>query len=198
MLAVASLHIAKLQNEPITASLKHYAISLRRVAKSVSLPHRRGQPATLAAAMLLAFYECWSADHQKWSNHVLGARMLVREIDFASTTRHMKSMKSQQRQQEHDRIFQAQQQGLGGFGDDRSRHLMPSEDVDENLVGMLMGKKVRYDQYGHILDDDISDNGGSRAYTPRELETYETQRDLFWWYCKFDVYQSVLGGGPLL
>ena len=198
MLALASLHIAKLQNGPITASLKHYAISLRRVAKSVSLPTRRGQPATLAAAMLLAFYECWCADHQKWSNHVLGARMLVREIDFAGTTRHIKSMQLQQRQQKHDRMFQAHQRGLGGFEDDRSRYLLSSEDVDENLVGMLMGKKVQYDQYGQILDDSIPENNGSKAYTLRELETYETQRDLFWWYCKFDVYQSLLGGGPLL
>jgi hypothetical protein len=198
MLALASLHIAKLQNGPITASLKHYAISLRRVAKSVSLPTRRGQPATLAAAMLLAFYECWCADHQKWSNHVLGARMLVREIDFAGTTRHIKSMQLQQRQQEHDRMFQAHQRGLGGFEDDRSRYLVSSEDVDENIVGMLMGKKVQYDQYGQILDDSIPENNGSKAYTLRELETHETQRDLVWWYCKFDVYQSLLGGGPLL
>jgi hypothetical protein len=74
---------------------------------------------------------------------------------------------------------------------------MSSEDVDENIVGMLMGKKVQYDQYGQILDDSIPENG-SKAYTLKELETYETQRDLFWWYCKFDVYQSLLGGGPLL
>ena len=111
MLALASLHIAKLQNEPITAALKHYAISLRRVAKCLGSPTRRNEPATLAAAMLLAFFECWTADHQKWSNHLLGARQLVREIDFAGMTRYIKTQKVQKRWEERMRYYQAQQQG---------------------------------------------------------------------------------------
>ena len=73
ILAIASLHIATLQNEPITASLRHYAFALRRVAKSVGLPHRRQKIEVLAAALLLAFYESWSSDHGKWINHLLGA-----------------------------------------------------------------------------------------------------------------------------
>jgi hypothetical protein len=198
MLALASLHIAKLQNGPITASLKHYAISLRRIAKSLGSPSRRGQPATLAASMLLAFYECWCADHQKWSNHLLGAKQLVREIDFAGMTKYIKLVKAQQRREERERKFQSQQQGIGGFYEDRTRYQAIVEDVDENIVGMLMGKKLRYDQYGRIMDEDAPDDGSGRTYTQRELDTYETQRDLFWWYCKQDVYQSILGGGRLL
>jgi hypothetical protein len=194
MLALASLQIAKLQDEPITASLKHYAISVRRVAKSVSLPSRRGQPATLAAAMLLAFYECWCADHQKWSNHLYGVRQLVKEIDFAGMTKYIKSMKLRRRREERARQYQAQQ--LGNF-DDRNRYL-PSEDVDENIVSVLMGRRLRYDEYGQILDDNSIEDAGNKVYTERELEIYETQRDLFWWYCKHDVYQSILGGGRLL
>ena len=198
MLALASLHIAKLQNGPMTASLKHYAISLRRVAKSLSSPSRRGQPSTLAASMLLAFYECWCADHQKWSNHLLGAKQLVREIDFAGMTKYIKSVKVEQRRKEQERKYQAQQQGIGGYYEDRTRYQATVEDVDENIVGMLMGKKLRYDQFGRIMDEDAPDDGPSRIYTQRELEIYETQRDLFWWYCKQDVYQSILGGGRLL
>lgn len=198
MLALASLHIAKLQNGSITASLKHYAIGLRRVAKSLGSPSRRGQPSTLAASMLLAFYECWCADHQKWSNHLLGAKQLVREIDFAGMTKQIKSMKAQQRREERERKYEAQQQGIGGYYEDRTRYQATVEDVDENIVGMLMGKKLRYDQYGRIMDDEAPDTVSSRIYTQRELEIYETQRDLFWWYCKQDVYQSILGGGRLL
>jgi hypothetical protein len=198
MLAIASLHIAKLQNGPITASLKHYAIGLRRVAKSLSSPSRRGQPSTLAACMLLAFYECWCADHQKWSNHLLGAKQLVREIDFARMTKQIKSMKIQHRREEQERKYQAEQQGVRGYYEDRTRFQAIVEDVDENIVGMLMGKRLRYDQYGRIMDDDVQDDSSGRTYTQRELEIYETQRDLFWWYCKQDVYQSILGGGRLL
>jgi hypothetical protein len=196
MLALASLQIAKLQNGPITASLKHYAIGIRRVGKSLSSSSRRGQPATLAASMLLAFYECWCADHQKWSNHLLVAKHIVREIDFTGMTKYIRSVKEQKRRKERERGFQ--QQSIGGFYDDRSRQQEIDEDVDENIVGMLMGREIRYNQYGLIMDDVASDNGSTRSYTQRELDVYETQRDLFWWYCKQDVYQSILGGGRLL
>lgn len=197
MLALASLHIAKLQNGPITASYKHYALSLRRVGKSVSLPTRRGHPATLAAAMLLAFYECWAADHQKWSNHLLGAKLLVREIDFAGLTRHIKRQRVQKRQQDIDKFHYAQEHGLEFDFEDQS-HLQPVDEVDKNVVGTLMGRKVSYDGYGQVIDDSKSGNMWEKEYTQRDVEIYETQRDLFWWFCKQDTYQSILGGGKLL
>ncbi|KAG4430754.1 hypothetical protein IFR05_013755 [Cadophora sp. M221] len=196
MLALASLHISKLQGGPITASYKHYALSLRRIAKSVSLPTRRGHPATLAAALLLAFYECWSADHQKWSNHLLGAKQLVKEIDFAGMTRHIKRKKAQKRQEFLERQHYAHEQGLEYDFDDQS-HLQPPDDVDEDIVGSLMGRKVSYDEYGQIIDDGRNAGIWGKEYTGRDLEIYETQRDLFWWYCKQDAYQSILGGGKL-
>lgn len=188
MLAVASLGIAKLQNGPITASLKHYAIGLRRVSKNVSNTNRRKDPSTLAAAMLLAFYEVWSADHQKWSNHLLGAKHLVREIDFAGMTRYIRRRRRQMRE--------TRTQGAHPGFQNMSRFLADVDEVDENIVGMLMGRKVRYDQYGHIFDDGEFEE--TKHYTEKDLETYETQRDLFWWYGKQDVYQSILGGGKLL
>jgi hypothetical protein len=192
MLALASLHIAKLQNGPITASYKHYALSLRRVAKSVSLPTRRGHPATLAAALLLAFYECWSADHQKWSNHLLGAKQLVREIDFAGMTKYIKKKAQAERHEEADSYNEA-------FSPEFEESYQPSVgEVDENLVGILMGRKIQYDQYGQIIDDGAFSSGTAKEYTKRDLEIYETQRDLFWWYCKQDCYQAILGGGRLL
>ncbi|KAH7314149.1 hypothetical protein BKA65DRAFT_571361, partial [Rhexocercosporidium sp. MPI-PUGE-AT-0058] len=196
MLALASLHISKLQGGPITASYKHYALSLRRIAKSVSLPTRRGHPATLAAALLLAFYECWSADHQKWSNHLLGAKQLVKEIDFAGMTRYIKRKKARKRQEALERNQYSHEHGLEYDFDDQS-HLQASDEVDEDIVGTLMGRKVSYDEYGQIIDDGRNAGMWEKEYTDRDLEIYETQRDLFWWYCKQDAYQSILGGGKL-
>jgi hypothetical protein len=121
---------------------------------------------------------------------------IVREIDFTGMTKYIRSVKEQKRREERERGFQ--QQSIGGFYDDRSRQQEIDEDVDENIVGMLMGREIRYNQYGLIMDDVASDNGSTRSYTQRELDVYETQRDLFWWYCKQDVYQSILGGGRLL
>jgi hypothetical protein len=148
--------------------------------------------------MLLAFYECWSADHQKWSNHIFGAKQLVREIDFVGMTRYIKMKKAQQRQEERLRHQQAQAQGIMPGLDDRARFQPNIDELDENLVSMLMGKKLVYDQYGQIIDDSVPGDAWSKEYSERDLETYETQRDLFWWYCKQDVYQSILGGGRLL
>ncbi|CAL3965201.1 unnamed protein product [Diplocarpon coronariae] len=196
MLAITSLHISKLQNGPITASYKHYALSLRRVAKSVSLPTRRGHPATLAAALLLAFYECWLADHQKWSNHLFGAKQLVKEIDFAGLSKQIKRQKAHERQHRLEQVQYAQEHGLGFDCGDQS-HLRPADEVDENIVGILMGRKVRYDEYGQIIDDRHPENTWGKKYTKRDTEIYETQRDLFWWYCKQDSYQGILGGGQL-
>jgi hypothetical protein len=34
--------------------------------------------------------------------------------------------------------------------------------------------------------------------TDKDIETYDILRDLFWWYAKMDVYQSMLGGTKLL
>ena len=197
MLALASLHIEKLQGVPNTASLKHYHISLRRVARSVGLPSRRGHPATLAAALLLAFYECWSAEHQKWSNHLFGARQLVREIDFAGMTKCIKNRRAQQRRDDWARQYQAQLQGISPLVDERNRFQPHIDEVDENIVGIILGRRVRYDQYGQMLDYS-EDAGWTKEYSERELEIYETQRDLFWWYCKQDAYSGILGGGKLL
>ncbi|CZT43768.1 related to UPC2-regulatory protein involved in control of sterol uptake [Rhynchosporium secalis] len=196
MLAIASLHISKLQGGPITASYKHYALSLRRIAKSVSLPTRRGHPATLAAALLLAFYECWAADHQKWSNHLLGAKQLVKEIDFAGMTRQIERKKAQKQREVLERNHYAHEHGLDYDFDDQDQLQAPDE-IDEGIIGTLMGRKISYDEYGHIIDDGRNFGSWGKEYTVRDLEIYETQRDLFWWYCKQDTYQSILGGGKL-
>ncbi|KAF7868519.1 hypothetical protein EAF04_005050 [Stromatinia cepivora] len=196
MLALASLHIAKLQNTHVTASLKHYAIALRRIAKSVSIPGRREQPAILAATMLLSFYECWCADHQKWSNHLLGTRTLVRDIDFAGMTHHLKTMRAQLRNEDCSRYRQEQIHMGATFIEEKHKFAASLEDVDENIVGVLMGRRLRYDEYGHIIDE-VWENNENRVYSPKDIETYEMQRDLVWWYFKQDVYQSILGGGKL-
>ncbi|KAL2061838.1 hypothetical protein VTL71DRAFT_7216 [Oculimacula yallundae] len=196
MLAIASLHISKLQGGPITASYKHYALSLRRIGKCLSLPNRRGQPATLAAALLLAFYECWAADHQKWSNHLLGAKVLVKEIEFAAMTRYIKRKKLQKQHEILERQHHAHDNGFEYDFDDQDS-LQDNDEIDEGIVGTLMGRKISYDQYGHIIEDDRHAGTWGKEYTERDLEIYETQRDLFWWYCKQDAYQSILGGGKL-
>ena len=206
MLAIGSLHIALLQDGPQTPnlmpSLKHYHIAIRRVAKSVRLPMRRGQPAILAATLLLGWYELMSGEHRRWCSHLLGATQLLKEIDFASITKFLKNRKLQQPRARYGNLYH-HEMALGRFEShpeeqadfpQTSRH----EDVNEGLVGMIMGKKLRYDEYGQVLEDFNAPGSQQKVYTQRELETYETQRDMFWWYCKQDAFQSILSGNRLL
>lgn len=124
---------------------------------------------------------------------------MVSEIDFAGMTRHIKSQKAQKRREEDMKYFEAQRLGSGHkFYDDRLRYQAYVDDVDERLVEVLMGKRLRYDQFGQVLDDDEPQEDDGKQYSEKDLERYETQRDLFWWYCKQDAYQAILGGGPLL
>jgi hypothetical protein len=163
---------------------------------------RRGQPAILAATLLLGWYELMSGEHQKWSSHLLGATHLLKEIDFAGITKFLRNRKLQQRQARHANLYH-HEIALGRFENhpDEQADVLEDlnyDDVNEDIVGMIIGKKLRYDEYGQILEDVDTSGKQYRVYTQRELETYETQRDLFWWYCKQDAFQSILSGNRLL
>lgn len=67
-------------------------------------------------------------------------------------------------------------------------------DVDLGLVGRFSGKPVKF------MDSPSSPTWESRPRqcTDRDLENYEHMMDLYWWFCKMDVYQSTLGASKLL
>ena len=186
MLALGSLQKSKLEGTAPTAAMKHYHLCLRRIAKNYQSPHKRAQPATLAATLLLGFYEVWNSDHDKWCKHLWGARAIIKEIPFGRMTRDVLAYKQRQRELEildhhcHDVCF-------ASHGD----LSLDSGAVDANLIFQLSGQKVDYDTgQGHIL----SDSPRPLRLTERDVETYDQLRDLYWWYCKMDVYQSFLGG----
>ncbi|KAI1276744.1 hypothetical protein F5Y07DRAFT_128468 [Xylaria sp. FL0933] len=193
MLALASLQIAKLQKVPPTASLKHYHLALRRIAKNVTRPARRTQTANLAATLILAFYEVWNSDHDKWCSHMLGARWIIKEIPLSEMTRAIMALKMQKRQAEME---QAQ---FGTFGDfpstEDSDYLYKDWDlIDVSLLSTLMGREVTCDDLGMLPPELSSHPPPKYIYTNKDMERYEQLSDLFWWYCKMDVYQSILGG----
>lgn len=202
MLALASLHIAKLQHTSPTPSLKHYHYALRRVARAVGLPSRRQEIATFAASLLLGFYEVMTAEHQKWNSHLAGASQLAMEIDFTDMTRRIKAMRLQselnQKSQYNVANGSAYFQYYNNFeySDDLvSGH---DKDVDEDLVSTIMGWKIRYGELGHVIDNSDSADAGLKPLTAKEVENYRLQCDLFWWYCKQDVYQSIISSNCLL
>ncbi|RHZ64025.1 hypothetical protein CDV55_100827 [Aspergillus turcosus] len=200
ILALSSLHISYLQQAPPTVSLKHYHYALKRVGHAVGLPQRRKQVGTLAATLLLAYYEVMTAEHSKWNSHVAGSAQLVREIDFATITRDIRSYRRRvwaQRQQ----MMKVQSAYADFYAFDEGTleddpFAEKESSIDEKFIGSLLGRAVNYDQFGQIEDGRIRSR--ERHFTRKDIETYRIQCDLYWWYCKQDVIQSVIGGGGLI
>lgn len=202
MLALASLHISKLQQSSPTPSLKHYHYALRRVGKALVKKEKRRDVATLAATLLLGFYEVTTAEHNKWNSHLSGARELITEIDFAGMAKRIETQRC--RQEEAEQRYQQHNSLNNGYGQLYTRRLsddFPSKydrQLDENLISTIMGWQTNYNQYGQITDDEEPAIKSEAPLTPKEIEVFEVQCDLFWWYAKQDMYQSILSGNRLL
>lgn len=193
ILALGSLQMAKLQGIPATASMKHYHLSLRRIAKNYQSNQRRTQPATLAATLLLGFYEVWNSDHDKWCKHMWGARAILKEIPLRKMTQTVLRLKKAQHRMQREYLeTQAPGDFFPPFGDSE----LDMTAVDTDLLSQITGKDVNYEEYDHPLGG--SRNQPAAPCTERDVEHYENLSDLFWWYCKMDVYQSILGGTRLL
>ncbi|PYH96016.1 C6 finger domain protein [Aspergillus ellipticus CBS 707.79] len=199
ILAVSSLHVSFLQEAPPTVSLKHYHYALRRVSTAVGLPTRRKQITTLAATLLLGYYEVMGADHSKWNSHVAGSAQLVREIDFAGMTR---ALRAQRQRVWAQRQMQPPNLALGGhflFGDPTSEDDPFAEkenSISEKFIGTLTGRAVDYDEFGQV-DDGQGSPRQDKHFTRKDIENFRIQCDLYWWYLKQDVLQSMISGGSL-
>lgn len=198
MLALASLHIARLQGASITPSYKHYAYSIKRLFRSLGNPKKRLTVSTLATSMLLAYYEVWMAEHVKWSTHLVGAQRLLTELDFRSLTREARRLKAAQTAQERQYSYQnaemlIDQRQLKGRLNERA--MMP----DERVVSTIVGKVVSYDEFGMIIEEN-GERQETRSHLPGplDLRSFETLQDLYWSYARHDVYQSVISGNPLI
>ncbi|KAJ5112578.1 hypothetical protein N7532_000623 [Penicillium argentinense] len=198
ILAISSLHIAYLQGVPSTVSLKHYHYALKRIGRAVGLPMRRKQIGTLAATELLAYYEVISADHSKWNSHVAGAAQLIKEIDFAGTTRDLRAYRRGINEQRQMMGWSNPQMHLYGFGSDGTEDDPFAEKeatVDEAFVSSMLGRAIKYDEFGTVED--------GHAFTPRkhftrkDIEHFRIQCDLYWWFTKQDVFHSLISGEKL-
>jgi hypothetical protein len=198
MLALASLQIARIQDASPTPSFKHYAYSLKRLSRDLGNPQKRLSIPTLATSLLLAYYEVWTADPVKWSTHLVGAAQLLTELDFRSLTREARRLKAARTAEERQFPYQnpellIDQQHFNKRLEERA--MMP----DESLVSIIIGKKVNYDDFGMVVEEN-----GAR-YEKRtnmsdklDLQSYETYQDLYWWYTRHDAFQSMVSGNPLM
>lgn len=90
-----------------------------------------------------------------------------------------------------------------GYGDFSGNRLSEDDpfaekeaDINEELIGALLGKAVNYDQFGQI-ESEKQRLGGKKHFTRKDIENFRIQCDLYWWYCKQDLFQSMISGNPL-
>jgi hypothetical protein len=192
MLAMSSLHIARLQNGDTTPSMKHYAWALKRIHNCVGShdSKKRLRVTTIAASMLLGFYEVMTADHMKWNTHLAGAKQLFVETDFAGMTRQYRQLKREKMARDQ---VQLRRNSISAYFNREEDNPNQFNDVDEATISTFVGREVRYeDQRGYVET--------VQTQIPQELDlaNFEILKDLFWWYCKQDAYQSIVSGNPLL
>ncbi|GAB7346037.1 hypothetical protein MBLNU457_4806t1 [Dothideomycetes sp. NU457] len=195
ILAISSFHIARLTGASTTPSYKHYAYALKRIHASLSHPEKRHSVPVLAASLLLAVYELWSADHVKWNSHLAGAGQLLAEIDFRSTYKRFRKLKAEQIALLHQQQSHSQTKQRPSFDARLWSEISQVPEIDAGLVSVLSGRVVNYDEYGHVESDDS--NQASEP-SPLDIPRFEMQKDLFWWFAKQDVVQCLVSGNPLI
>ncbi|EXJ81059.1 hypothetical protein A1O3_07347 [Capronia epimyces CBS 606.96] len=198
ILALGGLHLAKLTNTSEDPAVKHFTYAVRRVGKLLGLPNRRHEIATLATVLVLGYYEVLSGDHSRWSLHLSGATKLVLEHDYAGTTRHARRMRNSAKARvtqwtTHFALTQENYARVAGI----PLSLMDDMDweVDSALVSRLTGFNVDYD---HQAQPTFEPQVRSIDLTEKDIEDFKTKMDLRWWYCKQDVFQSLISGDRLL
>ncbi|TKX26577.1 fungal specific transcription factor domain-containing protein 11 [Elsinoe australis] len=202
MLALSSLHIAKLTNASTTPSYKHYAYALKAVHHSVGHPSKRHNVETFAASILLAVYELWCAEHVKWSSHLAGAGQLLVETDFAGMHKKIRKLKLEEaaeRRQGYPTFRHAQSQGdIPQYLKTKARQykdLKQIPNIDSHYVSLMAGRVVNYDDYGHIMSDESESHD---KHANLDIPRFEILKDLFWGFAKHDMIGSVISGNPLL
>ena len=196
ILAIASLNIARLQNSPLTVPTKHYQFALRRVAKAVATPGKRTSIATVAATILLSQFEVLSAEHSKWHSHLAGARQLFTEINFTQWT---------------DKIYteKARRSSMGYVNSDInngwSRRPPWSDELpwlpdhgsaDEEFLDKIRGSSIK--KPFHSRNRKATAPDSNKPLSEKDIDDFQTYRDLFWTYTKIDNIQSIVTGRRLL
>ena len=198
MLAHASLHIARLQKASITPSYKHYAYALKRLGRSLSNPKKRRTIETLATSLLLAYYEVTTADHVKWSTHLVGAAQLLAELDFPTLTQEARRLKAEQIAQEEQFPHQNPDMLIDRKQFEQRLELSATM-PDEAMVSTIVGQKVSYDDFGRVIEEGSGKYEKARAMPEKyDLKSYEVLQDLYWWYSRHDAFQSMISGNPLM
>lgn len=180
--------MAKFLNVPPTQSLKHYHLALRKVKKTIKGVSGRANAGILAATLLLGYFEVWSSDHEKWCKHLLGSRLVLKEIRFPEMTRAYLSARRTKREKLEEMVGQRMGNPFAAQEEAPEDELYRLQDPDLAFVSQICGTRLAFEPQSSAESISIL------SYNDKDIEKYEQLADLFWWYCKMDTYQSVLSG----
>ena len=198
MLALGALHLAKLNNTSENLAIKHFTYAVRRVGKLLGLPQRRHETTTLATVMLLGYYEVVAGDHSRWNLHLSGAARLVLEHDFAGLIRTTRRMRAgaKARLSQWTAQFALTDENYARVAGIPLTLLDDADwEVDSAFISRLIGVQVDYD---HQFQPNFSLRATKSSLSEKDVEELKTQMSLRWWYCKQDIFQSMVSGDPPL
>ncbi|KYK59422.1 Fungal transcriptional regulatory protein [Drechmeria coniospora] len=174
VMATANLQIANLQDTSEVEALKHDHWSLNQITKSERSLQSGTDVATLAASLLLAYFRVWMSDHSKWYDRLRVARKLFGQIALRDMSRV---------------YLRAKREASFSAG---VNHLC---EFDYDLLSSITGTRVCAEHYN--LEEGEPSDLRYRSASNTNIKQYDILRDLFWWYAKMDVYQSILGATKL-
>ncbi|OAP59890.1 hypothetical protein AYL99_04892 [Fonsecaea erecta] len=198
ILALGALHLAKLNTTSENLAIKHFTCAVRRVGRLLGLPKRRHEIATLATVLLLGYYEVVSGDHSRWNLHLTGAMRLLQEHDYAGLTRTARRMRTgaKARVNQWTAQFTLTDENYARVAGIPLALLDDTDwEVDQVLISHLTGLRVNYDQQ---FQPNFSSRPAMPDLTEKDVEDFKAKMDLRWWYCKQDVFQSMVSGDRLL
>ena len=62
----------------------------------------------------------------------------------------------------------------------------------------MTGMKVKYDRSGSVVDESGTPTSPKTPPTEKDMDDYQVYRDLFWFFAKLDIIQSLIRGRPLM
>ena len=71
-----------------------------------------------------------------------------------------------------------------------------SGSIDESIVSQVTGTKVKFDRQG-MIEMDLPEKQ-QEPLSEKDMDDFQTYRDLFWLYVKLDTIQSLIRGTRVL
>lgn len=195
IIAMSGLQMGNLGKVKPEIAYKQYSIAIRRLRRNAESVMRVAQPATLASALLLAYFDVWRSDHKEWCRHIFGARTVVNVLGLRDMSRRCLPAKLM-RQRQKERMTGLSAESFFPTGTPNVEQAGGTQYFDFRLLTIISGRSICPEDYGVGLHQIPEES--VYFVNDKDIQTYESFRDLFWWYCKMDVYQSILGATKLL